>query len=164
MTRKVEKARRIVITNGLSDIEVVPAHNFAANVEACSAALAGFKRIDPTLKFKDWEEGTTGYRIERALADAARRCRVIVEREATGSKRQTPCISAVIGLEDVECVHARAYDLTVKACTAAHKILARLDSSLVFAHWEDAKGGSITNVLALAGRKCKAVAEAELGK
>lgn len=163
MTRKVEKARRIVITNGLSDLEVVPAHNFAANVEACSAALEGFKRIDPTLKFKDWEERTTGYRIERTLADAARRCRVIVEREATGSKRRTPCISAVIGLEDVKCVRVPAYDMTVKACTAAHKILARLDISLEFAHWEDANGNSITKVLALAGRKCKVIAEAELG-
>lgn len=162
MAWKVGKARRIVITNRLSDIEVVPAHNFVANVEACSAALDGFKRIDPTLKFKDWEEGTTGYRIERALADAARRCRVIVEREAQGSKRPTPRLTATIGLEDVECVHARAYDLTVKACTAAHKILARLDSTLVFAHWEDANGSSITKELARGGRKCKAVAEAEL--
>lgn len=162
MARKVEKARRIVITNGLSDIEVVPAHNFAANVQACSAALEGFKRIDPTLKFKDWEDGSTGYRIERALADAARRCRVIVEREAEGSKRKTARITAAAGLEDLECVPAPAYDLTVKACAAAYKILTRLDSTLEFAHWESANGTSITKVLATGGRKVKAVVEAEL--
>lgn len=162
MARKLEKARRFFITNGVTDIEVVPAHNFAANVQACSAALEGFKSIDPTLKFIDWEDGSTGYSIERALADAARRCRVIVERESEGSKRKTTRITAAVGLEDLECVPATAYDLTVKACAAAHKILVRLDSTLVFAHWESANGNSITKVLAAGGRKVKAVAEAEL--
>ena len=161
MVRRVEKARRLIATSGMSEIEVVPAFNFTANVEACSAALEAFKGIDPTLMFKDWEDGTTGYSIERALADAARRCRVIAERESEGSKRKTSRIIVDAGLEDIECVLGSAFDLTVKACGKAHKILVRLDPTLKFLDWSNANGVSITKKLACAGSKCKAVVEAE---
>ncbi|HDS1678903.1 TPA: hypothetical protein QEM39_000371 [Pseudomonas putida] len=59
MARKVEKARRIAVSAGSAELICVPSDNFDFNVKACADAVAAFKRIDPTLAFKDWEEGTT---------------------------------------------------------------------------------------------------------
>ncbi|MBX6276943.1 hypothetical protein ISD62_18685 [Pseudomonas aeruginosa] len=162
MARKVEKARRLEVSAGSAELVCVPSDNFDFNVKACADAVAAFKRIDPTLAFKDWEEGTTGYSIERALADAARRCRVVTEREGETSSRRAARLKVFRpGQDDLECVKASDYDKVVKACAAAAKILARLDPDLNFRDWQDGSGRIIEKVLAPAARKCKAVADAE---
>ncbi|MFV3332612.1 hypothetical protein ACNFIA_16870 [Pseudomonas sp. NY15437] len=162
MARKPQKARRIEVCSGAADITCVSAEDFEASVEACSSALEAFKRIDPTLAFKDWEEGPTGYSIERALADAARRCRVVSEREQDGSSRRTARLSVFrAGQEDLQCIPLVAYEKTLKACAAAAKILGRLDPQFSFKDWADSNGTSIERKLAAAARKCKDITDAE---
>ncbi|HHH9443039.1 TPA: hypothetical protein ACP32N_005027 [Pseudomonas aeruginosa] len=162
MTRKVEKARRLEVSTGASELLCVSAEDFESSVEACTLALDAFRRIDPTLAFKDWEEGTTGYSIERALADAARRCRVAVDREREGSERRTARLAVFRpGQLDLQCIPLTVYEKTLKACAAAAKILGRLDPDLTFKGWTDGNGTSIERKLAVAARKCKAITDAE---
>lgn len=162
MARKAQKARRIEVSSGAADITCDPAEDFESCVEACTSALEAFKRIDPTLTFKDWEEGSTGYSIERALADAARRCRVVSEREQDGAPRRTSRMSVFrAGQEDLQCIPLPAYEKTLQACAAAAKVLGRLDPQLSFKDWADSNGASIERKLATAARKCKDITDAE---
>lgn len=162
MVRKVAKARRIEVSTGAADITCVSADDFELSVEACSSALDAFKRIDPTLAFKDWEEGSTGYSIERVLADAARRCRVVSEREQEDSPRRTSRLSVFrAGQEDLQCIPLPAYEKSLKACAAAAKVMGRLDPELSFKDWADSNGASIERKLAVAARKCKDITDAE---
>lgn len=162
MVRKVEKARRIEVSTGAADIKCISAADFEVCINACSSALDAFKRIDPTLSFKDWEEGSTGYKIERALVDAARRCRVVCEREKEGSSRRTSRMSVFRpGQDDLQCIPLPAYEKILKACAAAAKVLGRLDPQLTFKDWADANGTSVERKLATAARKCKDITDAE---
>lgn len=157
-----ERAPRIGVLRGDTELVCVPANHFDRTVAACNAALTGFQLLDPTLAFKDWEEGTTGYCIERALSDAARRCRVIAECESHGHRRRTVRLSVFrAGQNDLQAVNFEAYDKSVRACRAAAKILSRLDPALTFKDWEDGQGRDISQQLAEAARQCKAVADVE---